>query len=122
MPRRRRGWIDNACYHITHRCHEREFLFKFSKYRDIYINQLFETKQRFNVDILNYIVTSNHVHLLVTAKNGKNRFLASPCEMNHTPSKQTKHPRRLCITPRCPTKKFSASERGLTLRPSLDFP
>jgi len=29
MPRRRRGWIDDACYHVTHRCHEREFLFKF---------------------------------------------------------------------------------------------
>jgi hypothetical protein len=21
MPRRKRGWIDGACYHITHRCH-----------------------------------------------------------------------------------------------------
>ena len=72
MPRRRRGWIDNACYHITHRCHERKFLFRFSKYRDIYIKQLFETIQRFSIDVLNYIVTSNHVHLLVTAENGEN--------------------------------------------------
>ena len=71
MPRRPRGWIDHACYHITHRCHEREFLFRFSKYRDIYIRQLFEAKRRFKVDILNYIVTSNHVHLLVAAPTGK---------------------------------------------------
>jgi putative transposase len=71
MPRRKRGWIDNACYHITHRCHERKFLFKFSKYRDIYIKQLFEAKQRFGIDVLDYIVTSNHVHLLVTSKKAE---------------------------------------------------
>jgi hypothetical protein len=27
MPRKRRGWQKGACYHITHRCHNREFLF-----------------------------------------------------------------------------------------------
>jgi len=70
MPRRKRGFIDYACYHITHRCHEREFLFKFSKYRDLYVRELLETKQRFKIDILNYIVTSNHVHLLLTAPTG----------------------------------------------------
>ncbi len=71
MPRRRRGWIDWGCYHITHRCHEREFLFKFSRHRDIYLRQLWETKKRFKVDILDYMVTSNHVHLLLTARHGR---------------------------------------------------
>ena len=32
MPRRRRYWIRNGCYHLTHRCHERKFLFRFAKY------------------------------------------------------------------------------------------
>lgn len=36
MPRRRRHWANHACYHVTHRCHERQFLFKFAKYRDMY--------------------------------------------------------------------------------------
>jgi putative transposase len=40
------------------------------KHRDIYIEQLYETSCRFAVDILDYIVTSNHVHLLLTAKKG----------------------------------------------------
>ena len=70
MPRRKRAWIDDACYHITHRCHEREFLLKFAKHRDIYIRQLWLMRQRFKVDILDYMVTSNHVHLLLTAKHG----------------------------------------------------
>ena len=56
MPRRRRTWIDGACYHITHRCHEREFLLKFAKHRDIYIRQLWLMRQRFKVDILDYMV------------------------------------------------------------------
>ena len=71
MPRRKRGWIDNACYHITHRCHNREFLFRFKKYRRFYLRHLFEMRKRYKVDVLDYIVTSNHVHLLLTAKKGE---------------------------------------------------
>lgn len=41
MPGRKRGWIDNACYHITHRCHERRFLFRFAKYRNFSLDNYF---------------------------------------------------------------------------------
>ena len=70
MPRRKRGWVDNGCYHITHRCHNREFLFRYKKYRQFYLRHLFEMQKRYQIDVLDYIVTSNHVHLLLTAKNG----------------------------------------------------
>jgi putative transposase len=72
MPRRKRGWLDGACYHITHRCNNQEFLFHYKKYRQFYQRQLFEMRKRYRVDILNYVVTSNHIHLLVTARKGKN--------------------------------------------------
>ncbi len=72
MPRRRRGLLDHTCYHITHRCHERDFLLKFGVDRDRYIDFLFRTKNRFRIEILNYIVTSNHVHLLVWSRNSDN--------------------------------------------------
>jgi len=72
MPRRKRGWIDGACYHITHRCHNREFLFRYKKYRQFYLRHLFEMQKRHNIDILDYIVTSNHVHLLLSAKKSEN--------------------------------------------------
>ena len=29
MPRRKRSWLKGECYHITHRCHNREFLFRY---------------------------------------------------------------------------------------------
>jgi len=71
MPRRKRGWIDRACYHVTQRCHGRKFLFHFFKYREFYEKQLYETQRRYSVDILNYTITSNHVHLIITADNGE---------------------------------------------------
>ncbi len=70
MSRKQRKWLSGACYHITHRCLERQFFLKFSKYRDIYQEMLFEASRKFHVDVLDYMITSNHVHLLVTAKNG----------------------------------------------------
>ena len=49
MARRKRGWIDNACYHITHRCHNRKFLFRYKKYRKFYLRHLFEMQKRYNI-------------------------------------------------------------------------
>ena len=65
MPGRLRGLTDHTCYHVTHRCHKREFLFRFAKDRKRYTELLRETVHRYRVDVLNYVVTSNHVHLLV---------------------------------------------------------
>lgn len=70
MSRRKRNWLDRSCYHITHRCLDREYLFEHALTRNSYLKELREMIARFNVDILNYIVTSNHVHILVYAGNG----------------------------------------------------
>jgi len=65
MPRANRHHIPGQVWHITHRCHQGGFLFKFAKDRKCWVDWLFEAKKRFGLSILNYIVTSNHVHLLV---------------------------------------------------------
>ena len=71
MPRKCRNWIDGACYHITHRCHERQFLLRFVKDRDLYVSYLQKMKRKFpNVKVLNYVVTSNHIHLLISCDKG----------------------------------------------------
>ncbi len=64
MARANRHYIPNGIWHITHRCHKREFLLKFAKDRQRWLHWLFEAKKRFGLCILNYIVTSNHIHLL----------------------------------------------------------
>ncbi|MEW6379328.1 MAG: transposase, partial [bacterium] len=65
MPRANRHYLPGYIWHITHRCHEREFLLKFAHDRQSWLKWLFESKKRYGVQILNYIVTSNHIHLLV---------------------------------------------------------
>lgn len=63
MPRPQ---IENCCVHVTHRCHRRQFLLDTDVDRKQYVKRLWEAKTRFTrVRILNYCVTSNHVHLLV---------------------------------------------------------
>ena len=66
MARANRHFIPGHIWHLTHRCHKREFLLKFSRDRDRWIALLLEAKQRYGISILNFIVTSNHIHLIVT--------------------------------------------------------
>lgn len=65
MPRANRYFLPNHIWHLTHRCHEREFLLGFARDRQRYLHWLFEVKKRFGLCVLDYMVTSNHVHLLV---------------------------------------------------------
>lgn len=64
-----RPQIEPCCVHVTHRCQERRFLLRFAADRKRYRLRLFEATQRFPlVRVLNYVITSNHVHLLVWAR------------------------------------------------------
>jgi len=65
MARANRYYIPGLIWHITHRCHKKEFLLKFARDRQRWLRWLFESKKRFGTRILNYTVTSNHIHLLV---------------------------------------------------------
>ncbi len=65
MPRGNRYYIPGLIWHITHRCHKKEFLLKFAKDRRRWLRWLYEAKKRFGTRILNYNITSNHIHLLV---------------------------------------------------------
>ena len=65
MPRANRFHLPSAVRHITHRCHDRSFLLTFE--RDLRRRRcwLFKARKRHGLPVLNYITTSNHVHLLV---------------------------------------------------------
>ena len=65
MPRGNRHFLPGQVWHITHRCHQQAFLLKFARDRQHYLRWLFEAKKRFGLCVLNYAVTSNHVHLLL---------------------------------------------------------
>jgi putative transposase len=65
MPRANRYFLPGHVWHITHRCHKKEFLLKFSIDRDHWRYWLFQARKRYGLSVLNYIITSNHIHLLV---------------------------------------------------------
>lgn len=65
MPRANRYFLPGHVWHITHRCHQKDFLLKFVKDRQRWRYWLFEARKRYGLCVLNYIVTSNHIHLLV---------------------------------------------------------
>lgn len=65
MPRANRHFLAGHVWHITHRCHIRQFLLKFSRDRKQRLHWLYQARKRYGLCILNYIVTSNPFHLLV---------------------------------------------------------
>jgi len=71
MARANRHFLPGYAWHITHRCHKKEFLLKLVKDRQRLLYWLFQAKKRYGLCILNYIITSNHIHLLVYDK-GRN--------------------------------------------------
>ena len=71
MARAKRHYIPGCIWHITHRCHKREFLLGFSKDRHRYLQWLYQARKRYGLTILNYVVTSNHIHLLVADDGGR---------------------------------------------------
>ena len=65
MPRAHRYHLPGYIWHITHCCHQRAFSLEFKRDRRLWWRWLFEAKKRYGLCVLNYIVTSNHIHLLV---------------------------------------------------------
>jgi len=67
MPRANRYIQPGHLYHLTHRCHNRQFLFKFGVTRTEYRHRLRLAARRHKVSLLNYSITCNHTHLLAEA-------------------------------------------------------
>jgi putative transposase len=73
MARAKRHYLPGHVWHITHRCHKREFLLKFPRDRRRWIEWLYHAKKRYDgLSVLDYMVTSNHIHLLVYDTGGRN--------------------------------------------------
>ncbi len=76
MPRANRYYLPGHVWHITHRCHKREFLLKFQRDREAWRYWLYQARRRYGLCIFNFIVTSNHIHLLVQDR-GRDEIPAS---------------------------------------------
>jgi putative transposase len=121
MPRATRYFLPGYVWHITHRCHQRKFFLKFSRDRRRYLHWVFEAKKRFGLSVLNYIVTSNHVHLLV--KDTAPDVIAQSMQLIAGRTAQEYNQRKPCggafwedryHATRCASRRTSASLYGST--------
>ena len=55
MARAKRHYLPGHVWHLTHRCHKKEFLLKFVRDRRRWLQWLFEAKKRYGISILNYM-------------------------------------------------------------------
>lgn len=69
MARANRLSGQGGIFHVTHRCHNREFLLRFALDRHGYRAKLRERLPQFDVAVLDYCISSNHVHLLLDAQD-----------------------------------------------------
>lgn len=65
MPRANRHFVPGYVYHITHRCHNKSFLFKFKRDFECLLSWLKDAKKRYNVKVYDYVLTHNHIHLIL---------------------------------------------------------
>jgi putative transposase len=78
MPRANRNFLPGRIWHITHRCHKKEFLLKFRKDKRLWISWALQAKIRYGLAILNFMITSNHIHLLAAVLRSRARQDALP--------------------------------------------
>ena len=72
MTRAKRFFIPGYIWHLTSRCVNREFLLKFNLDKKRLIFWLYQARLRFNISILNYAITSNHIHIILTNRTDIN--------------------------------------------------
>jgi len=84
MPRANRHHLPGQVWHLTHRCHKKEFLLKFVRDRKRWLHWLFEAKKRYGLCVLDYMVTSNHIHLLVVEDRQASIAISLQLIANHT--------------------------------------
>jgi len=65
MARAHRHIIPGQVWHLSHRCHEKKWLLRFAKDRRRWLYWLYEARKRYGLVVLNYVITCNHILMLV---------------------------------------------------------
>ena len=67
VPRANRYILPDHIYHVTHRCHDHQFLLRFARDRNEYRARFRQSSIAHDIAVLTYCITSNHMHMLVGA-------------------------------------------------------
>ena len=80
MARAKRHYIPGMIWHITDRCHKKEYLLRFARDKKRWLHWMCKAKQRYGLHVLGYCLTSNHIHLLVIDE-GKKGAIANSMQL-----------------------------------------
>jgi len=68
MPRSLRICKPNLTYHVYSRCIDKANLMKNNKLKDLLIQVLKETQEKYNFDLNSFEILDNHFHFIITTK------------------------------------------------------
>jgi len=100
MPRANRYFVPGLVWHITHRCHRKAFLLKFARDRRRYLRWVFEAKKRVGLSVLDYMITSNHIDLLIKDNGGDVIAQSMQLIAGRTAQEYNQRKEQIVITPR----------------------
>ena len=64
FSRARRPWLNECCYHISHRCVRNAKALQFSHQRDSFMRRLREMKDKYPVTVLNFLVGTDGYRII----------------------------------------------------------
>jgi len=84
---------------LVFRGHKKEFLLKFARDRKRWLGLLFRAKQKYGLEVLNYIVTYNHIHLVgclicIDMNMVRTGVVSHPSEWRRSGYKETPNPKK----------------------------
>jgi putative transposase len=71
MPRRARILVDGGYYHILSRGNDKRKLFRYKQDYYIFLKVIKTYLNKFKIDLLNYCLMPNHIHLLIQAQEAR---------------------------------------------------
>ena len=70
MPRANRYWLPGHVWHLTQRCHRRQFLLRFGRDRRLWTSWLYEARVRHGLCVLDYTRDSRGAATLADRRPG----------------------------------------------------
>lgn len=120
MSRKRGHIVAGQVWHITQRCHEQQFLLSCESDRRRWLYWLYQLRQLYGLCVLNYVVTSNHIHLLVEG-HGTQSLRACMDLINQRTTEEFNRQHRRCGLVWAPTYQVAAIQTDAHLARCMNY-